>query len=123
MNHTVVAMVGELIVRVECNTCHGVHNYHPIKVAKVPAVAKTTTRKSATPRVPKATAADIEAAQWLALQQKMNPDRAIPYDMSGTYRVNNLLSHPTFGLGVVQLVQTNKVDVLFQDGKKRLRCG
>ena len=41
-NHTIVAMVGEKIVRVECNTCHSMHNYHPVKAAKEPAAARTT---------------------------------------------------------------------------------
>jgi hypothetical protein len=54
----------------------------------------------------------------------MNPVQALPYDMNGTYRVKNLLQHPVFGLGVVQLLlPPNKMDVLFRDGKKRLRCG
>ena len=31
LNHTIVAMVAEKVVRVECNTCRGMHNYHPLK--------------------------------------------------------------------------------------------
>ncbi|MGB8933052.1 MAG: hypothetical protein WCC48_17540, partial [Anaeromyxobacteraceae bacterium] len=31
--HTVIAMVGEVPVKVECNTCHGVHRYKNPKVA------------------------------------------------------------------------------------------
>jgi hypothetical protein len=50
--------------------------------------------------------------------------QAIPYDMNRPFRLKNVLSHPNFGLGIVQLViPPNKIDVLFQDGKKRLRCG
>ena len=123
MNHTVVAMVGEQIVRVECNTCHSVHNHHPVKIAKEPKTASATVKKVAAPRQPKLTQADAEAAEWLALQPTMDPDRAIPYDMNAKYRTNALILHPIFGLGIVQIVQPNKVDVLFQEGKKRLRCG
>lgn len=123
LNHTIVAMVGEKIVRVECNTCHGVHNYHPVKAAKEPAAAKTTQKKTATPRAPKANAAAAAAAEWAELQAAFNPEQAVPYDMNGTYRVNTLLMHPRFGLGIVQLVLPKKIDVLFQEGKKRLLCG
>lgn len=125
MNHTIVAMVGEKIVRVECNTCHSMHNYHPVKVAKEPAAARITLKKAAAPRT-RATKVDpvaAAAAEWEALQPGMDPAQAIPYDMDRKYRVNNLLLHPLFGLGVVQLVLPNKIDVLFRGGKKRLRCG
>jgi len=124
LNHTIVAMVGEKIVRVECNTCHGLHAYHPVKVPKGPAAAKTPRTKVAAPRKTKADPEAAERAEWAGLQPGMDPTQAIPYDMNRTYRLNGLLSHPNFGLGIVQLViPPNKIDVLFQDGKKRLRCG
>ena len=125
MNHTIVAMVGEKVVRVECNTCHSMHNYHPVKAAKEPAAARTTLKKTATPRTRTAKADPVAAAaaEWEALQPGWDPEKAIPYDMERKYRVNNLLLHPLFGLGIVQLVLPNKIDVLFKGGKKRLRCG
>ena len=123
MNHTIVAMVGEKIVRVECNTCHGIHNYHPIKVAKEPTAARTTEKKAASPRAPKADPAAAAAVEWAARLANLDPDRAVTYDMSGTYRVNTQLSHAQFGLGIVQSVMPNKIEVLFQEGKKLLRCG
>jgi hypothetical protein len=117
-------MVGEKIVRVECDTCHGVHAFHPVKVPKGPATAKDARTKVAAARKIKANPEDIARAEWTALQPDMDPIQAIPYDMNRVYRLKNLLSHPIFGLGIVQLViPPNKMDVLFQDGKKRLRCG
>ena len=124
LNHTIVAMVGEKIVRVECNTCHGIHAFHPVKVIKEPAVAKAGQKNVATPRKTKANPEAAARAEWEALQPDMNPAQAIPYDMNRTYHAKNLLFHPNFGLGIVQLVlPPNKIEVLFQDGKKRLRCG
>jgi len=124
MNHTIVAMVGEQIVRVECNTCHGIHNYHPVKAPKAPKAAKTTEKKAAAPRKVKVDPAAADCAEWAALLPSMNPEQAIPYDMNGTFKAKNLLLHAQFGLGIVQLVlPPNKIEVLFQDGKKRLRCG
>ena len=124
LNHSIVAMVGEKIVRVECSTCHGVHAYHPVKTPKETAATKSSSKKAAAPRKTKADPEAAARAEWAELQPGMNPEQAIPYDMTRVYRLKNLLSHPNFGLGIVQLViPPNKIDVLFQDGKKRLRCG
>lgn len=123
LNHTIVAMIGEKIVRVECNTCHGTHNYRPEKPVKEPVAAKTALQKTAAPRKAKVDPLMAERAEWEALQPDMDPEKAIPYDMNSTYRLKNLLLHSVFGLGIVRLVQSNKIDVLFQEGVKRLRCG
>jgi len=124
LNHTIVAMVGEKIVRVECSTCHGLHAYHPVKVPKAPAAAKSASKKVAVPRKTKADPEAVARAEWAELQPALVSAQAIPYDMTRPFRLKNVLSHPNFGLGIVQLViPPNKIDVLFQDGKKRLRCG
>jgi len=124
LNHSIVAMVGEKIVRVECSTCHGVHAYHPAKALKGPAADKATSKKAAAPRKTKVDPEAAARAEWVELQPGMDSAQAIPYDMNRPFRLKNLLSHPNFGLGIVQLlIPPNKIDVLFQDGKKRLRCG
>lgn len=126
-NHTIVAMVGELIVKVECNVCHSSHKYHPpkeAKAAKSPAAPRVTRTATGAPRREKKDPAAEAAAQWEALQSSFDPEKAIPYNMNTAYRVKNLVSHPTFGLGVVQQVLApNKIEVLFQEGRKLLRCG
>lgn len=124
LNHTIVAMVGEKIVRVECNTCRGVHAFHPVKPANDQAAARPGRQTAATPRKGKADPDAVARAEWEMLQPGLDPAQAVPYDMNRVYRVQSLLSHPNFGLGIVQLViPPNKIDVLFQSGKKRLRCG
>jgi hypothetical protein len=117
-------MVGEKIVRVECNTCRGVHAFHPVKVPKDTSAAKAVRQKTAAPRKSKADPEAAARAEWETLQQVIDPSQAIPYDMNRPYRAKNLLSHPNFGIGFVQVVfPTNKMEVLFQSGKKLLRCG
>lgn len=49
-NHRIVAMVGDRVVRVECNTCHGVHNYHPPEENKMPATGKSRRNVEISPR-------------------------------------------------------------------------
>lgn len=127
MNHTIVAMIGEVIVKVECNTCHSTHKYHPPKEAKAirtPAAAKTTRGTTAAPRREKKDPAAEAAAEWEALQASIDPDRAVAYDMNAVYRTKSIVSHPTFGLGIVQQqLPPNKIEVLFKNGRKLLRCG
>lgn len=124
LNHTIVAMIGEKIVRVECSTCFNTHAYHPVKTAKELSAAKSGTKRTVTPRNTKADPDAAARAEWAELQPAMDLKDPIPYDMNRVYRAKDVLFHPNFGLGYVQLVIVpNKIDVLFQDGKKRLRCG
>ncbi len=125
LNHTIVAMVGERVVRVECNTCRGVHNYIAEKTAAAP-LPRTVTRKSATSPTPakvKKDPAELERAEWESLLAALEGKAALPYDMNARYRVNDLVEHPAFGRGIVRLLAgPNKIQVLFQSGKKLLRC-
>jgi len=126
MNHTIVAMVGEQIVKVECNTCRSTHKYHPPKEAKAPSAPRVRSAGTATaaPRREKKDPAAEAAAEWGALQASIDPARAVPYDMNATCRAKSLISHPLFGLGIVKkIVSPNKMEVLFRDGLKLLRCG
>lgn len=124
MNHTIVAMIGDQIVKVECNTCHSTHKYHPPKEAKAPAAPRAARTSTAAPRREKRDPAAEAAAEWDSLQASLDLDRAVPYDMNAAYRVKSLVSHPLFGLGIVQkIMPPNKMEVLFRDGRKLLRCG
>jgi hypothetical protein len=42
--------------------------------------------------------------------------------MTGKFGKDNLVSHPNFGIGIVTMVAGNKMEVLFRDGPKLLRC-
>lgn len=125
-NHTIIAMVGEQVVRVQCNTCGGTHNYHAPKAEKPAGEVKT--RKPATAKAPKeaksalSKAVLLEQAQWQDASRDADPASAVPYRMDASFKVNNWVSHPTFGFGLVLAVTGNKVEILFQDGKKLLRC-
>lgn len=129
LNHRIVAMVEDKVVRVECNTCNGVHNYYPpptVKEAKAAKAAKSSTSSraaSSTPRTSRKDPTEADREEWTSLRPTMQIDRALDYDMNGKFRVNSLLMHSVFGLGVVKIVIVpNKMQVLFQDGIKLLRC-
>lgn len=126
LNHRIVAMVEEKVVRVECNTCSGVHNYYPPptpKTAKTPGSAATSKKPAATPRTARKDPAQADRDEWASLRPNMRIDRAITYSMTTKFKVNDVVDHPVFGLGVVKLlIAPNKMQVLFEEGIKLLRC-
>jgi len=123
MNHRIVAMVGEKVVRVECNTCNGIHNYRQPPETKASTGSKAVRKTEVTPRKTKRDPVAIDQEEWESLLPTMQADRAIAYDMNGKFKLNDLVEHTAFGVGVVRLlIKPNKMEVLFRGGKKLLRC-
>jgi hypothetical protein len=80
-------------------------------------------KKAPASRTAKPDPAAAEREQWATLRPSMQVERAKAYDMDGTYQPKALVSHALFGLGVVTCVAgTRKMEVLFEEGKKLLRC-
>ncbi len=114
-NHTIVAMVGDTVARVECNTCGGIHNYRKTATKKPAASRKTGAAKPA--KVSRA------ESQWEALIDGADPAEATLYNIQMSAKEGDLIQHPTFGLGrVVNTTKPNKMDVAFSTGTKLLRC-
>lgn len=110
-NHIVIAMVDEAPAKVQCNTCSREHKYRPPTVPKKPAARRTVQPKEA------------ERNEWELLRPSMNIAKATDYSMTESYKVKSLINHPVFGIGLVQrVVGSQKIEVLFQDGKKTMRC-
>jgi hypothetical protein len=56
---------------------------------------------------------------WSEVEAK--PDDAfIPFALSSRYAKGDLIMHPKFGKGLVLTVEGTRIEVLFQDGKKKL---
>lgn len=110
-NHTIVAMADGTPAKVECNTCKGQHKFRPIAVKKVAAVQRTVDPTKA------------EREEWENLQPSMDGKHAIAYTMTTAFTKGIVMKHPVFGLGIVQnKLGPGKVEVLFKDGKKKMRC-
>ncbi|MDA8428089.1 MAG: hypothetical protein M0T70_02410 [Geobacteraceae bacterium] len=123
LNHTIVAMVEGRVVRVKCNTCGSEHNHRPQKTES-PVSRRTAAVKTPAAARPKARR-DPELAdreEWETLSKTMDKDKAAAYDMNGSFRVNSLVNHQLFGIGLVCAVSENKMEVLFEGGRKVLRC-
>ncbi|MBS1110715.1 MAG: hypothetical protein H6Q88_2707 [Anaeromyxobacteraceae bacterium] len=107
--HTVIAMVGAVPVKVECNTCRNVHRFRG---------ASTVAKRTAT-RSPRA-GAKVSFEEMLAGQS----GEARRYAPSVLFASGDVLDHATFGRGFVSGVKDpGKVEVTFRTGVKTLVHG
>lgn len=110
-DHLVITLTEEGPDEVQCSSCSRQHKFRPPTAAKKPAVRRTVNPK------------DTERKEWEVLRPNMNSEKATDYSMTDAYKVKALINHPLFGLGLVQrVVGSQKVEVLFEDGKKTMRC-
>ena len=122
-------MVGSTIARVRCNTCGGDHVYRGQKGVKEPGRApatssRTTSGTSAgTTTRSRATKAEKEIISFDQLLAERDTSNAIPYGIRRTFKMNQVVSHPTFGLGFVSAVRGDKVDITFRGEVKTLIHG
>jgi CxxC motif-containing protein len=107
LDHVIVAMVDDAIAKVKCKTCNSTHKFRDPADVKKPRQAKQ-----------KEDAVKTAEAVWEAcVLEATGKERE--YDMTGKYRVGDIVLHTTFGRGVVRKLYLNKCDVLFKD-KERL---
>ncbi len=105
--HTIVAMDGESVLKVECNTCHSVHKYRGKK-------AKSTRAKTT-----KKTAVKVVPFEQLIAGKDLS--RATRYKISTMLAQDEIIDHVKFGLGIVtHVLGDNKVEVEFSEGPKVL---
>ncbi len=107
--HTVIAMVGAVPVKVECNTCRNVHRYR----------GASTTVKRTTPRATRS-GPTLSFEELLASQK----GEARRYAPTGLFATGDVLDHATFGRGFVSGVKDpGTVEVTFRSGVKTLVHG
>ncbi len=130
--HIIVAMVGGEIYKVECQACRSVHRFHPPHGAPAKSRSANAASRPSAARAPSAAVQERPRAGSVKALTIENTWRdainrhigaAKPYAMDGSFEAGDLISHPTFGQGIVQSVEKpNKINVLFQDGLRSLRC-
>ena len=144
--HVVMLVLEGAIAKVECKACGSVHKYRDTKVelSKTKAVSTVRHVKAGQDRekavdvgmprgrtmgmtekaktVTKLNLSKVESA-WQAAMVKHVADTATAYSMNASFEVGSLIEHPKFGRGeVLSLTKPDKVEILFQDGVKALRC-
>ena len=120
--HTILAMVGTKIARVRCNTCGGDHVYRsaPGATDRPSSSSRGTTSRASTPRAEKPDKVVISFEEQLSGKDIANAPKYSPKD---TYQVDQVIQHPTFGLGLVTAVRGDKVDITFKSDTKTLVHG
>lgn len=114
--HTVHAVVDGRPVKVECNTCHGIHRYRD-----PPGQAPARSASAARAAKPAREKAPVVAFEELLAARK-GPTR--PYSPKVTFSVDDVVDHPTFGLGFVNAVREGgKVEITFRSDMKLLVHG
>ncbi|MGQ0508462.1 MAG: hypothetical protein ACT4TC_24455 [Myxococcaceae bacterium] len=116
--HTILAMVGSKIARVKCNTCMGEHVYRT-EGGSTPS-ARAASSKARTSRAEKAEKVVITFDQRLAGKDLKAAPKYSPKD---TYTIDQIVNHPTFGIGIVTGVRGEKVDLAFKGDSKTLIHG
>jgi hypothetical protein len=110
--HVVISKYEDEIRRVQCNPCGDVHSFRKPRgeveedMPEPAAVKKRATAKK---------------LSWEEFFAKHSEKNAKPYEFRETYRENNILLHPKFGVGFVsELLPDNKVEATFKDGRRFL---
>ena len=142
MGHTIMAMVGSEIVKVECRVCKSQHRYRaPVRTAggKTTVTMKkgrdgnpvasrqsavTQVSRPSSPKAPRKISSAIASMEvWQGMLRKRSDETPRPYAMAEAFASGDFLQHPTFGFGFVTgVVPPDKMDVLFETGTKRLLC-
>jgi hypothetical protein len=113
LGHTILAMVGSKAARVRCNTCQGEHAYK--------AGPPGTSRKSGWE--PRAVREKPRVTSWEALLAERDVASARKYSPKQSFAKDEVLQHPTFGVGLVQEVRGDKIEVAFKADVKTLVHG
>jgi hypothetical protein len=112
--HTVHAVVGGKPARVECNTCHATHKYRgPPGGAAAPSGSVARAKASRPARERKQ---EVSFDQLLAARQRP----PVAYSTKHVFRVDDVVEHPTFGIGFVTAVRPDKMDVTFRSDTRVL---
>jgi hypothetical protein len=142
--HNIIALAaGNLIpARVECRSCHGVHNYAAPKStprpkaerSKVSAAPREKAPSAGTPtKAPKpspaatakaATAARENELRWegFVVRNAAVPEQA--YSARSVFAPGDTIRHTNFGLGfVVEKTGDQRIKVLFRDAERTLVTG
>ncbi len=138
--HIIVAMVNGEIVKVECCACGSTHKYYPIRPEKkadsgVRRVKAGSDRKDAMRLEKAATKAPTRSSNkavaqalanesaWRKEMERPSAPEARAYNIEMPLKTNDIVDHPSFGLGaVIDTIGSDKAQILFRDGMRLLRC-
>ena len=117
-DHEIVSFKDDKPDKVKCTICTHQRKY------RVPATPKTAEEKLLLKNTEtRRKRAISQRSLWEKLSPSLDSNKAHSYSMSASYKIKDLIEHPVFGLGQVQGKHgVKKIEVLFKDGLKIMRC-
>lgn len=117
--HTIHAVVAGRPVKVECNTCHGVHRY------KGALASSSGVRSSGTgPRAERPAREKPATVGFDELLAARDTSRAQPYSPKKTFALGDVVDHSIFGRGFVSAIRDGgKLEITFRSDVKVLVHG
>jgi uncharacterized Zn finger protein len=110
--HRVLTHTNETTVRLKCEVCGKTGN-HNLEVKKASASKSKTTRPASARSISAKAAA--HASEFEAFKSGVDTGRALAYNMKITFKEDQVVQHPKFGIGLVRSVQGDKIEVFFED--------
>ena len=81
--------------------------------------AKSTGAGKATEKEGRARKPEVEKT-WEEQTGGKADDKFTPYALASTFKKGQLVMHPKFGKGAISGVDGTRIEIIFQDGKKKL---
>lgn len=116
LGHTILALMDGKPARVRCNTCGGEHKYRGASLE--PKKGTWQSRAEIARKLEKP-----QVTTWEALMREKDLSRARRYSTRERFAVDELIEHPSFGVGLVQSIRGDKMDVAFKADVKVLVHG
>jgi hypothetical protein len=146
--HVITLVLDGRIAKIECKACGSVHKYREVRLPGAQGAGESAARPARTgearekrpgispshgPHRPLSaspparskrplSAAKLESA-WQEAMVRHSAETPGPYSMNASYAARDFIAHPVFGRGeVIRVSPPDKMDVLFHEGMKTLRC-
>jgi hypothetical protein len=111
--HRVLAHTSETTAKIECEVCHSRKSY---SLPKPGSEAKRLAQATAKAGVRKKS----HTGEYEIYNQKYMDKDPTAFSIKNSFKENQKISHPKFGIGFVQKVYSEKIDVIFSDEVKSL---
>jgi hypothetical protein len=108
LGHTIIAMVGTKVMKVHCNTCGIDHVYRG---------EERRVKGEPAPKVQKA------KPGFEARLKGRSTANARKYTPKEHFKADEIIFHPSFGIGIVTADRGNKIDIIFQNSERTLVNG
>jgi hypothetical protein len=119
--HTVETISEGKPLRVHCNTCQQQHGFKPYEPGESPRQVRAK-EGGGSPRSPQP--GQAKASHYDTLLFARDKTLAKPYSPKTKFAPEDLVTHPTFGMGIVtSLKDGTKIEVVFPEGVKVLIHG